>query len=88
MLQEGITTCDSDAFRRVFKYYKKKCQAPDLAGVINFQDESTFGQNVSASPELAGYHFKLLMCQFVFTRFLGNQSLFTLLWLWFECNRR
>ncbi|KZS15086.1 AlkB [Daphnia magna] len=45
MLQEGITNCDSDAFRRVFKYYKKKCQAPDLAGVINFQDESTFGQN-------------------------------------------
>ncbi|XP_046462692.1 nucleic acid dioxygenase ALKBH1-like [Daphnia pulex] len=32
----------NDAFRRIFKYYKQKQPPPDLSGVINFRDESSF----------------------------------------------
>lgn len=47
--EEKTNLSDLDAFRKVFKYFKQKRSAPDLTGVINFQDESTFGRNVSAS---------------------------------------
>lgn len=38
---------ENDAFRDVFKYYKKKKPAPDLSGVIDFEDESSFQRHVS-----------------------------------------
>lgn len=48
MQQEELKN-DGDAFRRIFKYYKQKQPPPDLSGVINFRDESSFEKHVSSS---------------------------------------
>lgn len=36
-----------DAFRDVFKYYKRKNPAPDLTDVIDFNDEPSFLRHVN-----------------------------------------
>jgi len=42
---EGDNIVD-DAFREVFKYYKRKRPPPDFSNVIDFQNESSFEKNV------------------------------------------
>ena len=37
---------ENDAFRDVFKYYKRKNPAPDLSSVIDFEDETSFQRKV------------------------------------------
>lgn len=41
-----------DAFREVFKYYKRKRPPPDFSNVIDFQNESGFEKNVLSTPLL------------------------------------
>lgn len=38
-----------DAFREVFKYYKRKRPPPDFSNVLDFQNESSFEKNVLIS---------------------------------------
>ena len=46
-MEKEEKSCDEDAFRKIFKYFKQKQPPPDLSRVIDFQDESSFGKYVS-----------------------------------------
>ena len=45
----GSENTVDDAFREVFKHYKRKRPPPDFSNVIDFQNESSFEKNVLIS---------------------------------------